>query len=73
MDTIHKEIDELYEFCGIPKDLDYGVITSLNAGNLTQRLSSGETGLKKNSVFSYAACGASSVGLDWLSENGYRV
>ena len=68
-----KEISELYERCGISFDVEYPVVEDINTGELNNKLYSDRDALTRNSAFSYAACGASSVGYNWLSENGFRL
>ena len=69
MDQIYREIDILYESCGIDSNSDYQVSSGLNAGRLNNILYSDKEAFSRNSAFSYAACGASSVGFDWLNDN----
>lgn len=72
MKQIEKEINTLYELCGIPSKVEYPVVIDLNKGELNKLLYSNNDAFTRNSSFSYSACGASSVGLDWLSENGFK-
>lgn len=72
MKQIEKEIDILYELCGIPSKNEYPVVADLNRGGLNNKLFSDNGAFTRNSAFSYSACGASSVGLDWLGEKGFK-
>lgn len=72
MNQTEKEIDSLYENCGIPKDLEYPVSTNLNRGKLNNSLKSDKRALNKSSVFSYSAYGASRGRGDRLNKNGYN-
>ncbi|MBO6149422.1 MAG: hypothetical protein J6O55_08790 [Lachnospiraceae bacterium] len=72
MKQMEKEIEALYDLCGIPSELDYPVVTDLNKGKLNNTLRSDNDAFTRNSSFSYSACGASSVGFDQLSENGFK-
>lgn len=72
MSQIESEINTLYELCGIPSELEYPVVVNLNKGELNNKLHSDKDAFTRNSSFSYSACGASSVGLDWLNENGFK-
>lgn len=67
-----KEIKTLYERCGVPKDLNHPVTNELYGRQLNNKLHSDKSALNINSAFSYSACGASSVGLDWLNQNGHQ-
>lgn len=71
MSKIDKEVDSLYERCGIQKDRVYPTATAIKEGELNNHLHTDWSTFERNSVFSYSACGASSVGSDWLSKNGY--
>ena len=73
MKQIEKEINNLYELCKIHSEAEYPVVTDLNTGELNNTLYSDHNAFTRNSSFSYSACGASSVGFDWLSENGFKV
>lgn len=72
MKQIEKEINTLYELCGIPSEFEYPVSYELNKGELNNILYSDQIAFTRNSAFSYSACGASSVGYDWLNENGFK-
>ncbi len=72
MKQIENEINNLYVSCGIMPEDEYPIQNGFNAGELYKRLHSDDTAFARNSSFSYAACGASSVGLDWLTEQGFR-
>ena len=72
MTQIEKEINTLYESCGIPSEAECPIIMDLNHGELNNKLHSDNDAFTKNSAFSYSACGASSVGFDWLSKNGFK-
>lgn len=73
MNSLEKEISNLYELCGISSKIDYPVIKDINTGELNNILFSDKDAFTRNSAFSYSACGASSVGYDWLSEKGFKV
>lgn len=71
MSRIDAEVDYLYNECGVSKNRLFPPTNSLNCGTLNNNLHSDLSAFKRNSVFSYSACGASSVGRDWLNKNGY--
>lgn len=72
MEKREKEINELYELCGLSLNREYPIVEGINTGNLNNQLHTDRDAFTRNSVFSYAACGASSVGYNWLSENGFK-